>query len=353
MQAVVFHGVGDIRLEDVREPRIKEPSDAIVRLTASAICGTDLHMVRGTMGEMKPGTIMGHEGVGVVEELGPAVRDFKPGDRVVISSTIACGYCSYCRAGYFSQCDNTNPLGRAVGTAFFGGPTSSGPFDGLQAERARIPFANIGMIKIPDEVTDDQAIMTSDIFPTGFFGAKLAEIKKGDVVAVFGCGPVGQFAIASAQLLGATRVLAVDAIPSRLDMARAQGAETINYDEEDPVEAIRGLTGAAGRADAAGGDASHPARLAHGRPGPGGVPGAGCGERPDREVRRDRRSRERSRVDHRADHGRADGGGPGGRSGCRRFDGRSSRRRRGGTDDDRRGSPGPARGVGGAVPRIS
>ncbi len=263
MQAVVFHGVGDIRLDDVREPTIKEPTDAIVRLTASAICGTDLHMVRGTMGEMKPGTIMGHEGVGVVEELGPGVRDFRPGDRVVIPSTIACGYCSYCRAGYFSQCDNANPSGRTAGTAFFGGPATTGPFDGLQAEKARIPFANVGMVKLPDEVTDDEAIMLSDIFPTGYFGAKLAEIKKGDVVAVFGCGPVGQFAIAGAQLLGATRVLAVDSIPSRLDMARAQGAETINYEEEDPVEAIRELTGGIGPdrvIDAVGIDANRPHR---------------------------------------------------------------------------------------------
>ncbi len=263
MKAVVFHGVGDIRLDDVREPKIKEPTDAIVSLTASAICGTDLHMVRGTMGEMKSGTIMGHEGVGVVEELGSAVRDFKIGDRVVIPSTIACGYCNYCRAGYFSQCDNANPHGRTVGTAFFGGPTSTGSFDGLQAEKARIPFANVGMIKIPDEVTDDQAIMISDIFPTGYFGAKLAEIKKGDVVAVFGCGPVGQFAIASAQMLGATRVLAVDAIPSRLEMARSQGAEVINYEEEDPVEAIRELTGGIGPdrvIDAVGIDANRPHR---------------------------------------------------------------------------------------------
>jgi len=263
MKAVVFRGVGDIRLEDVREPKIKEPTDAVVRLTASAICGTDLHMVRGTMGEMNPGTILGHEGVGIVEELGSEVRDFKIGDRVVIPSTIACGYCNYCRAGYFSQCDNANPHGRTVGTAFFGGPASTGSFDGLQAEKARIPFANVGMIKLPKEVTDDQAIMLSDIFPTGYFGAKLAEIKKGDVVAVFGCGPVGQFAIASAQMLGAARVLAVDAIPSRLEIAREQGAEIINFEEEDPVEAIRALTGGIGPdrvIDAVGVDANRPHR---------------------------------------------------------------------------------------------
>src|SRR5215470_5225987 len=146
MRAVVFHGVGDIRLESVAEPKIEKPNDAIVRLTASAICGTDLHFVRGTVSGMVPGTILGHEGVGVVEEVGGAVRNFKPGDRVVVASTIACGNCSYCRAGYYSQCDNANPNGPSAGTAFYGGPAASGPFDGLQAEYARIPFANIGMV---------------------------------------------------------------------------------------------------------------------------------------------------------------------------------------------------------------
>jgi len=246
MNAVVFHDIGDIRLESVRDPVLEQPADAIVRLTASAICGTDLHMVRGTLGEMEPGTILGHEGVGVVEELGRGVRDFNAGDRVVIGSTIACGYCAYCRSGYFSQCDNANPNGKLAGTAFFGGPKSSGPFQGLQAERARIPFANVNMVKLPDEVSDDQAILLSDIFPTGWFAAKLAEIKKGDIVAVFGCGPVGQFAIASAMLLGAGRVLAVDTIPSRLDMARSQGAEVIDFNKEHPVEMIRELTGGIG-----------------------------------------------------------------------------------------------------------
>ncbi|MGE5644830.1 MAG: zinc-dependent alcohol dehydrogenase [Acidobacteriota bacterium] len=246
MKAVVFHGIGDIRLDDVKEPRIKEPADAVVSLTASAICGTDLHFIRGTAGPMKSGTILGHEGVGVVEETGPAVRDFRPGDRVVIPSTIACGYCSYCRSGYFAQCDNANPNGARAGTAFYGGPENTGPFHGLQAEKARVPFANIGLVKLPVEITDEQAILLSDIFPTGWFGAKLAEIRKGDVVAVFGCGPVGQFAIASARLQGATRVLAVDTIATRLEMARAQGAEVIDFSSEHPVEAIHELTGGIG-----------------------------------------------------------------------------------------------------------
>ncbi|WP_243689029.1 alcohol dehydrogenase catalytic domain-containing protein [Geotalea toluenoxydans] len=140
MKAVVWHGVGDIRLDDVAEPRIEQQTDAIVKITASAICGTDLHMVRGTMSGMRPGTILGHEGVGTVEEVGTAVRNFKPGDRVLIPSTIACGYCSYCRDGYYAQCDNANPNGMQAGTSFFGGPEKSGPVNGLQAEKARIPL---------------------------------------------------------------------------------------------------------------------------------------------------------------------------------------------------------------------
>jgi threonine dehydrogenase-like Zn-dependent dehydrogenase len=260
MKAVVFHDIGDIRLEDVPEPKIEQPTDAIVRLTASAICGTDLHMVRGTMPGMKAGTILGHEGVGIVEVYGDHVRNLEIGDRVIIPSTIACGSCSYCRAGYYSQCDAANPNGPAAGTAFFGGPQTTGPFNGLQAEKARIPFAHVGLVKLPDEISDEQAIMMSDIFPTGWFGAELAEIKPGDTVAVFGCGPVGQFAIASAKLMGAGRVFAIDGNESRLDMARAQGAEIINFDKEDPVKMLKTLTGEIGadRAiDAVGVDSVH------------------------------------------------------------------------------------------------
>ncbi len=246
MKAVVFHGIGDIRLDNVPEPRLEKPDDAIVRLTASAICGTDLHMVRGTLEDMQPGTILGHEGVGVVEEVGSGVRNLRPGDRVVIPSTIACGYCSYCRAGYYAQCDNANPHGKLAGTAFFGGPRGSGPFQGLQAERARIPYAQVGPVVLPESVSDDQAILLSDIFPTGYFGAKLAGIRPGESVAVFGCGPVGQFVIASAKLLGAGRIFAIDKIPSRLQMAQRQGAEIIDFNAEDPVEVLHALTGGIG-----------------------------------------------------------------------------------------------------------
>ena len=266
MKAVVFRGVGDIRLENVREPKIKEQTDAIVRLTASAICGTDLHFIRGTLPDVKPGTILGHEGVGVVEQVGKDVRNFVPGDRVVVPSTIACGSCVYCRAGYYSQCDTANPNGPTAGTAFYGGPKSSGPFDGMQAEFVRVPFANVNLVKLPDEISDDQAILLSDIFPTGYMGAEMAEIQPGDTVAVFGCGPVGQFAIASAKLLGAGRVLAIDHHPSRLEMARNQGAEVINFDEDDPVKTIQRLTDKVGvdRAiDAVGVDAEKPGKKGH------------------------------------------------------------------------------------------
>jgi len=214
---------------------------------------------------MVPGTILGHEGVGVVEQVGADVRNLNIGDRVVIGSTIGCGMCSYCRAGYYAQCDKANPNGPDAGTSFFGGPKDSGPVQGLQAEKARIPFAGVTCVKLPDEVTDDQAITISDIWPTAYFGADLADIKPGHTVAVFGCGPVGQFVIASAQSMGAGRIFAIDAIPSRLDMARRQGAETINFDEEDPVETLKRLTGGVGPdcvIDAVGVDAYH----AHGGP---------------------------------------------------------------------------------------
>jgi threonine dehydrogenase-like Zn-dependent dehydrogenase len=260
MKAVVFHGIGDIRVDEVAEPRIQEPTDAIVRLTRTAICGTDLHMVRGTFPGMRSGTILGHEGVGVVEKVGRDVRNLQPGDRVVIPSTISCGACSYCRAGYTAQCDVANPNGPQAGTAFFGGPRTSGPFHGLQAEKARIPFAHVGLVKLPDTVTDDQAILLSDIFPTGWMGAELAEIRSGDTVAVFGCGPVGLCTILAARLQGAGRIFAIDRVPSRLARARELGAEVIDFEAEDPVATLRRLTNGIGPdrvIDAVGVDAEH------------------------------------------------------------------------------------------------
>ena len=260
MKAIVFHGVGDIRLDEVPEPTLQAPNDAIIRITASAICGTDLHFIRGSAPDMQPGTILGHEAVGIVEALGDDVRNLKIGDRVLVPSTIACGNCAYCRAGYFAQCDVANPNGKTAGTSFFGGPKTTGPFNGLQAEKARIPFANIGLIKLPDAITDDQAIAMSDIFPTAWFGAKMAEIKDGDTVAVFGCGPVGLFAIVSAKLLGAGRIFAIDGLDDRLERARDLGAECINFEKEDPVEALHRLThdiGVDRAIDAVGIDANH------------------------------------------------------------------------------------------------
>jgi threonine dehydrogenase-like Zn-dependent dehydrogenase len=262
VKAVTWHGVGDIRFGEVSDPKIEAPTDAIVRITTSAICGTDLHFVRGTMPGLEPGVVLGHEAVGEVVEVGPGVRNFAAGDRVIVPSTIACGYCSYCRAGYFAQCDNANPGGKRAGTAFFGGPKEAGGFNGLQAEYARIPFANVGLVPLPADVSDEQAIMLSDIWPTAWFGGRLAEITPGDTVAVFGCGPVGQFAILSAYLQGAGRVIAVDGLEDRLAMARAQHAEVVSFNAEDPVQAILDLTGGVGVdrvIDAVGVDAERPA----------------------------------------------------------------------------------------------
>jgi threonine dehydrogenase-like Zn-dependent dehydrogenase len=257
----LWHGVGDIRLDTVPDPAVEEPTDAVIRITRSAICGTDLHFVRGTMAPLAEGTILGHEAVGVVETAGDDVRGFSPGDRVVVCSTIGCGRCSYCRAGCYAQCDVANPNGPDAGTSFFGGPQATAQVNGLQAEYARIPYAVATLVRIPDAVTDDQAILLSDIFPTGWFGARMAEVGRGDTVAVFGAGPVGQFAIASAKRQGAGRVLAVDGIQTRLALALEQNAEVIDFNAEDPVEVIKRLTGGAGAErviDAVGTDAQRP-----------------------------------------------------------------------------------------------
>jgi len=261
MKAVVWHGIGDIRLDEVEKPTIQDPNDAIVRITRSAICGTDLHFVRGTMAPMQEGTILGHEAVGVVEQVGDAVRGFSPGDRVVINSTVSCGSCRYCREGHTAQCDKANVNGPDAGTAFFGGPTSTGPIDGLQAEWVRVPWARNSLHPLPDTVSDDQAILLSDIYPTGWFGAELAGVRRGDVVAVLGAGIVGQFAIASAFQQGASRVIAIDGLEDRLAQALAQNAEVVDFNREDPVQAVKDLTDGIGVdavIDAVGVDAQHP-----------------------------------------------------------------------------------------------
>jgi threonine dehydrogenase-like Zn-dependent dehydrogenase len=209
----------------LRIQRSQQPTDAIIRITSSAICGTDLHFIRGTFPGVKEGRILGHEAVGIVEGIGKSVRNLRKGDRVVVPSTVGCGSCNYCRAGYHSQCDVANPNGPEAGTVFFGGPEAAGGLDGLQAEFARIPFAGVNLVKLPEEITDDQAVLMSDILPTSYMAAVMAEIEPSDTVAIFGCGPVGLFAITCAQHLGAGRVFAVDNVESRLDMARAHGAE--------------------------------------------------------------------------------------------------------------------------------
>jgi threonine dehydrogenase-like Zn-dependent dehydrogenase len=261
MKAVVWHGIDDIRLDDVPDPGTQEPTDAVVRVTTSAICGTDLHLVRGTIPGLAEGTILGHEAVGEVVDVGPQVRNFSRGDRVIVASSIACGFCSYCRAGYPAMCDNANPVGKKAGTAYYGGPRSAGGYDGLQAEYARIPFASYNLVGVPSGMSDQQAIMLSDVFPTAWFGGRLAEIGDGDTVAVFGAGPVGQLCVVSAFLQGAGRVIVVDRDDDRLAVARLLHAETINFDTEDPVAAIEGLTGGIGVdrvIDAVGVDAQQP-----------------------------------------------------------------------------------------------
>jgi len=246
MKAVVFHGVGDVRLDNVPTPKLKAPTDAIVRITASAICGTDLHLIRGTMPGVKTGRIIGHEALGIIEEVGSELRNFRKGDRVIVPSTVGCGSCLYCRAGFFSQCDRINPAGKLAGTVFFGGPEEAGGLDGLQAEYARVPNAAANLMLLPGEIDDDQGIMMSDILPTSYQAAEMAKIRSGDTVAIFGCGPVGMLAVACAQHLGAGRVFAIDQVPSRLDHAQSHGAEAIDFSKEDPVEVLRELTDGSG-----------------------------------------------------------------------------------------------------------
>lgn len=261
MKAVVWHGIGDIRLDTVADPTIQQPTDAIVQITRSAICGTDLHFIRGTMAGMDEGTILGHEAVGVVTEVGSAVRGFTAGDRVIVNSTISCGVCRYCRMGQTAQCDVANPNGPQAGTSFFGGPAATGPVNGLQAEYVRVPWAQNTLTPLPDIVTDDQAILLSDILPTAWFGAQLAGIRRGDTVAVFGAGIVGQMAVASAFRQGASRVFSIDGIETRLAVALGQHAEVIDFNSEDPIQAIQDATlgiGVDAVIDAVGVDAQRP-----------------------------------------------------------------------------------------------
>jgi threonine dehydrogenase-like Zn-dependent dehydrogenase len=243
MRALCYHGKGDIRFDNVPDPILAAPDDVIIKVTACAICGSDLHLMDGIVPTMKSGDVMGHETMGVVVEKGAAVTKFAIGDRVVTPFVIACGECWFCQNGLHALCDRSNPGGadiqrKEIGHAtagLFGYSHMYGGYPGGQAEFLRIPYANVGPIKVPDGVTDAQALFLSDIFPTGWMAAVNANIQQGDTVAVWGCGPVGQFAIRSALLLGAKRVIAIDEVPERLAMAQAGGAEPLNFSKVDTV----------------------------------------------------------------------------------------------------------------------
>ena len=241
MKALTWHGQGDVRVDTHPDPQIEEPTDVVIKITSTAICGSDLHLFDGFVPMMQAGDIIGHEPMGIVEEVGASVTTLKKGDRVVVPFTISCGHCWFCEQTMFSLCDTTNPTPenarQAMGHApagIFGYSHLTGGIPGGQAEYLRVPHADVGPIKVPDGLTDEQVLFLSDIFPTGYMGAENAEIEPGETVAVWGCGPVGQFAIQSAWMLGAGRVIAIDREPERLRMAAENSkAETVNFDEID------------------------------------------------------------------------------------------------------------------------
>ncbi|WUR62854.1 glutathione-dependent formaldehyde dehydrogenase [Micromonospora chokoriensis] len=254
MKATAWMGTDSVKVIDVPDPRIMNARDAIVRITTTAICGSDLHLYHGYIPAMRKGDILGHEFMGEVVEVGPQVRNLKPGDRVVVPFPIACGHCSSCQRGLYSVCENSNPnagiaekiMGHSP-AGIFGYSHLLGGYAGGQAEYARVPFADVGPLKVPDEVTDDQAVMLADVFPTGYMGAEMCDIKPGQVVAVWGAGPVGLFAAASARLLGAERVIIIDRYPYRLRLAEEHiDAETINYEESDVLDILNEMTAGRG-----------------------------------------------------------------------------------------------------------
>jgi threonine dehydrogenase-like Zn-dependent dehydrogenase len=254
MKALCWRGTHDVRVERVDDPTILNPRDAIIRVTSTAICGSDLHLYDGVIPSMTSGDILGHEFMGEVVEIGAGVQRLRKGDRVVVPFTISCGHCSMCMRGLSSLCDNSNPnawmlekLYGYSGAGLFGYSHLYGGYAGGQAEYVRVPFADVGPIKVPDSLPDDQVLFLSDIFPTGYMAAENCDIESGDVVAVWGCGPVGLFAIKSAYMLGAERVIGIDRIPVRLRLAREEcRAETINFEDEDVFDRLRVLTGGRG-----------------------------------------------------------------------------------------------------------
>jgi threonine dehydrogenase-like Zn-dependent dehydrogenase len=254
MRANCWIGKEHLSVETVPDPKILNQSDAIVRITSTAICGSDLHLYNGYVPTMESGDVLGHEFMGEVVEVGRAVQNLKKGDRVVVPFPIACGNCFFCQKELFSLCENSNPnawmaekMWGHSPAGIFGYSHLLGGYAGGQAEYARVPFADVGPIKVPEGLADEQVLFLSDIFPTGYMGADLCDIQPGDTIAVWGCGPVGQFAMKSAFLLGAERVIGIDRFPERLRMAREKvGAETINYEETDLLPALKEMTGGRG-----------------------------------------------------------------------------------------------------------
>jgi threonine dehydrogenase-like Zn-dependent dehydrogenase len=250
MKALCWYGKSDVRVETVPDPKIEDPGDAIIRITTTCICGSDLHLYDGFMPTMEPGDILGHEPMGVVEEVGTSVTKLRPGDRVVVPFTLSCGACWFCKRELYSLCDRSNPNAEIARKAMGQSPAGLlgyshmlGGFPGGQAEYLRVPYADVGPQVIPDGLPDEQVVFLSDIFPTGYMAAENAEIEQGDVVAIWGCGPVAQFTIQSAWMLGAGRVIAVDCVPERLEMARKYGkAETIDFSQKDVYETLMEMT---------------------------------------------------------------------------------------------------------------
>jgi threonine dehydrogenase-like Zn-dependent dehydrogenase len=255
MKATCWMSKTDVRVQQVPDPKILNERDAIVRISSTAICGSDLHLYNGFVPTMQSGDILGHEFMGEIVETGPAVKNLKVGDRVVVPFPIACGACAQCRRGLFSLCENTNPnawmaekLWGYSPAGVYGYSHMMGGYAGGQSEYVRVPFADVNPLKIPAGIADEQVLFLSDILPTGYMGAEMCNIQPGDTIAVWGCGPVGQFAIKSAKLLGAERVIAIDRFPYRLRIAqeRAGATETINYEEIDLYDALKDMTGGRG-----------------------------------------------------------------------------------------------------------
>ncbi|QDV77060.1 zinc-dependent alcohol dehydrogenase [Botrimarina mediterranea] len=254
MKAVCWHGRNDMRVDNVPDPKIEDSRDAIIRITATGICGSDLHLMAGAAPGMESGDIIGHEPMGVVEEIGSAVTNLRVGQRVVVPFTISCGHCFFCEKTLFSLCDESNPnaaeAAKVMGhspAGLYGYTHMLGGYSGGQAEYLRVPYADIGPIAVPDGLADDQVVFLSDIFPTGYMAAENCDIRPGETVAVWGCGPVAQFTIQSAWMLGASRVIAIDCVPERLEMARTIGrAEVINFEKQDVYETLQEMTAGRG-----------------------------------------------------------------------------------------------------------